>query len=575
MSSLRKILTDILIKNKLLTDSDLKEALEIQKKSGGGLSDILVRQKFIKEDDLMMALSQGLGMPPIDLKRFRIDAEVAKMIPRDVARHYQVLPISKTADTLTVAMADPLNIFAIDDIKALTGYTINPIVAEPKAIQAALDSVYSSAAKDVIRDIVKGIEDTKIELVSEKKEELSAQELSRLTREAPVIKITNLILDEALRLKSSDVLIEPLEHDLRIRFRIDGVLQQYKSPPKTMHASLVSRIKVMSDLNIAEHRLPQDGRFKLKMSGRDVDFRVSVMPSSFGEKVALRILDRSSASFDMEKLGLDDTAMASLKDAASRPHGMILVCGPTGCGKTTTLYSILKYVDSPEKNLVTVEDPVEYQLEGVNQVSIRPDIGLTFAASLRAILRQDPDVIMIGEIRDFDTVDIAIKSALTGHLVLSTLHTTTAQGAIVRLINMGVEPFLLTSSLICVMAQRLVRVVCRSCKEKYELKKDVAKAIGLAELDVKKYDFVKGKGCKDCFNSGYSGRIAIAEIMMLTPGIRGLISKRAKEDDIKGLARKEGMHTLREDGMRLAAAGITSIEEVLRVTAGDQGRGNP
>jgi len=571
MTSLRQVLTDILIKNKLLTEEHFKQALEIQRKKGGSLSDILVKQNFVKQDALIMALSKGLGLPPIDLKRFKIDPAVAKMIPRDVARHYQIMPISKMGDTLTVAMADPLNIFAIDDVKALTGYDINPIIAEPKAIQEALENVYSYQAKDVIEEIVKGIEDTKIELLKEEeKEELSTQDLRRLTREAPVIKITNLILEEAVQLNASDILIEPLEHDLRIRFRIDGVLQKYKSPPKSMHPSIVSRIKVMADLNIAEHRLPQDGSFKIKLFGRDIDFRVSVLPAVFGEKVALRVLDKSAVSFDLEKLGLDDKSLSDLKNASSKPHGMILVCGPTGSGKTTTLYSILKFVDSPEKNLVTVEDPVEYQLEGINQVSIKPDIGLTFAASLRAILRQDPDVIMIGEIRDFDTVDIAIKSALTGHLVLSTLHTTTAAGAIVRLINMGVEPFLITSSLICIMAQRLVRVICPYCKEKYELKKEVAKKIGLDSIKVKQFEFVKSKGCKKCFNSGYRGRRAIAEIMMLTPAIKELISKNAKEDAIMHLARKEGMQTLRENGLSLAARGVTSIEEVLRVTAADK-----
>jgi type IV pilus assembly protein PilB len=361
-----------------------------------------------------------------------------------------------------------------------------------------------------------------------------------------------------------------MEKQLRLRLRIDGVLEEEKAPAKSMHTSIVSRIKIMSDLDIAEHRLPQDGRFKAKVYAREVDFRVSILPSSFGEKAAIRILDKSQALLDITKIGLSEDNLAKIKKVASLPHGMVLVCGPTGSGKTTTLYSILKFVDIPEKNIVTVEDPVEYQLEGINQVNVNPDIGLTFAASLRAILRQDPNVIMIGEIRDYETADIAIKSALTGHLVLSTLHTTTASGSIVRLINMGTEPYLINSAVVCVVAQRLVRKICNHCKEPYEIKDDIAESLKIKLAKGSQRQFYRGKGCKHCFGLGYSGRTSIAEILLLSPQVRDLILNRAQEHLIKQKARQEGMKTLRQDGLEAALKGLTSLEEVLRVTAPDE-----
>jgi type II secretory ATPase GspE/PulE/Tfp pilus assembly ATPase PilB-like protein len=356
---------------------------------------------------------------------------------------------------------------------------------------------------------------------------------------------------------------------LKLRFRIDGVLHEQQSPPKNMHPLIVSRIKVMSDLNIAEHRLPQDGRFKAKISGLEIDFRISILPSSFGEKVAIRILDKSQATLDIDKLGFSEEGVSKLKKVSELPHGMILACGPTGSGKTTTLYSILKFIDSPEKNIVTVEDPVEYQLEGINQVSVRPEIGLTFASALRSILRQDPNIIMIGEIRDFTTVDIAIKSALTGHLVLSTLHTTTSSGAIVRLVNMGVEPYLINASLVCVVSQRLVRKICTYCKESHPIKKEIIDTLKLNIAGVKKAEFFRGRGCTRCFKTGYSGRIGIAEILLLSPQIRELILSRPQEYLIKQKACQEGMRTLRQEGLDAALDGLTTLEEVLRVTAAD------
>lgn len=571
MVSLKDRLTELLITNKLITPEQLNQALEVQSKKGGKLSDIIVDLKFIKENELISVLSEGLGVPLIDLKRFKIDAEVAKVVPIDIARRYQIIPISKMGDTITLAMADPLNIFAIDHVEALTGYKINPIISPGQDISQAIELSYPDTTKGAIDSLVKEIAVTSIEFIKEEKEATpSDQELDRISREPPVIKITNMILEEGINKRASDILIEPWDRKLRVRFRIDGVLQEERSPPKSMHPSIVSRVKVMSNLNIAEHRLPQDGRFKAKVSGREIDFRVSILPSSLGEKVAIRILDKSQAMLDIEKLGFSEDIVSKLKKVAKTPHGMILVCGPTGSGKTTTLYSLLKLIDAPEKNIVTVEDPVEYQLEGINQVTVRPEIGLTFANSLRSILRQDPNVIMIGEIRDYDTVDIAIKSALTGHLALSTLHTTTSSGAIVRLINMGVEPYLINSSLICVLAQRLVRKICFYCKEKYVLEKEIINALKLNTDTVKKYEFLRGKGCSHCFNTGYSGRVGIAEALLLSAKIRELILSRAQEHIIKQQARREGMRTLREEGMQAVSRGITTLEEILRVTAPDE-----
>lgn len=571
MASLKDRLTEILINNKLITSQQLLKAIQAQKEKGGRLSDIIVALKFIKENELISALSEGLGLPLIDLKRFKIDYEITKIIPLTIARHYQIIPVSKMGDTITLAMADPLNIFAIDHVEVLTGYKINPIIAQAEDILQAIELVYPDVTTGVIEDLVKEMAVTSIELVREEKEILpSDKELSRICSEAPVILVTNIILENAVKGKASDILIEPFDKKIRLRFRIDGILYEEKAPPKKMHASIVSRIKVMSDLNISEHRLPQDGRFKVKLVGNEVDFRVSVLPSSFGEKVALRLLDKSQATLDIEKLGFSEDTIQKFKKVACLPHGMILVCGPTGSGKTTTLYSVLKFVDSPEKNIVTVEDPVEYQLQGINQVTARPEIGLSFANALRSILRQDPNVIMIGEIRDYETVDIAIKSALTGHLVLSTLHTTTAPGSIARLVNMGVEPYLINSSLICIVAQRLVRKICTYCKESYIVKDEIIDSLKLNLDKIQKPEFFRGKGCPRCFNTCYSGRTAIAEVLLFTQRIRDLILSRAQEHIIKNEARREGMRTLREDGLGAALKGLTTIEEVLRVTAPDE-----
>jgi len=567
---LKEKITKILVDKKLIKPEDLEKAIVAQRERGGSLSDVIADLGYVSRNDIMLMLSQELGIPPINLSRYKIDPSVIKLIPRKTAKGYKIMPISKIGNTLVVAMSDPLNIFTIDDIKTLTGFAISPVITTDKDIKEALSLYYDESANIAIDKIIDEMHpDGEIKLVEDSSQDSLKSDELKITQDAPVVKITNMLLSEAVNLRASDILIEPLNQELRIRYRVDGILQEGRRPPKILHNAIVSRLKVISDLNIAERRLPQDGRFKVRLHGREVDFRISVLPSSMGEKVALRILDKAQAMLDIDKLGIDERSLAEIKKAAIRPHGMILMCGPTGCGKTTTLYSVMQFVNSPEKNVVTVEDPVEYLIDGVNQVTARPEISLTFANALRSILRQDPNIIMIGEIRDFETVDIAIKAALTGHLVLSTLHTTTATGSVIRMVNMGVEPFLITSSLVLVGAQRLIRKICPNCKSPYELPKETAVELGMNEA-VEKPVFYKGKGCDQCLKTGYKGRIALLEVLVLSPKIKSLILENAQEYQIRDQARREGMKTLRENGMVLALAGTTTVEEVLRVTVGDQ-----
>ena len=565
MIPLQQRLKEILLENNLISEEDLNKAINLQKQRGGSLSQILIKMGFVKEEDLMLALSQGLGIPVLRLSRFRIREDSIKLIPQDFVKKYGVMPLARIGRTLTVAMADPLNIFALDDLKNITGLEINPIISPLQDINEAMSKFYEQKAEQIIEDIIKDIEKPNLEVISTKPEAVVER-----VDETPVVKFTESLLRQAIESRASDILIEPLEKKLRIRFRIDGVLEETLAPPKSMHPYIVTRIKVVAGLDIAEHRLPQDGRFKAKIGGRVVDFRVSCIPSSFGEKVALRILDRTQALLDLDRLGFEDDSLEIIKKAASRPHGMILVCGPSGSGKTTTLYSILKFTDDPEKNLITVEDPVEYQIDTVTQVNVNYEVGLTFASTLRSILRQDPDVIMVGEIRDHETLDIAIKAALTGHLLLSTVHTTTSSGALVRLVNMGAEPYLLTSSLIAVIAQRLLRRLCEYCKEEYVLSEEIMRSLKIKPPHSGEVKIFRPRGCSHCRNTGYKGRIGICEVLVLTPAIKNLILSNAQEHVIKNQARLEGMRTLREAGLVKVFKGITSLDEVIKSTAPDE-----
>ncbi len=576
MSSLKDTLQEILLRDKLIKPEDLQTALEEQKESGGELSKILVRLKFIDEDILTQVLSEGLGLPPISLSRMKIEPDVLKVISKDVADRYKIMPISLLGEHLTLAMADPLNIFIIDNVKTLTGYTINPVVGRPQDVEQAIQKYYfhkdQKAASEEFNEIIQDIKDTgeELELVKDLNSAANGA-VEELKDEAPIIKLTDTIMQQAVLAKASDVFIEPLENAVRVRYRIDGVIREIDRMQKVLHFPIVSRIKVVSNLDISEHRLPQDGRFKTILSGnREVDFRVNVLPTATGEKVVLRILDQESTVLDVEKLGFESSSLKALKECAVKPHGMILTCGPTGSGKTTTLYSILKHVDSPEKNIVTVEDPVEYQMKGISQVNVKASMGLTFPASLRSILRQDPDIILIGEIRDKETLDIAVKAALTGHLVLSSLHTTTAAGSVIRMMNMGIEPFLICSSVLVIVGQRLLRKICTHCKEEYDVLPALAEKVGLTKIsDKKEFKLSRGKGCEKCFKTGYKGRVGITEILVLTSKVKECILSRAGEPLIKKAGRESGMKTMREDGLAKALVGLTTLEEVVRITASD------
>ena len=570
MASLKERLIHALVSRNLIQQDQLQEALAFQESRGGSLQKILVDRGLVKEEDLLAALSQGLGIPPITLGRLKPDPSLKPLISRDLALQYQLVPVACMGKTLTVAMADPLNIFALDTLAAMTGLTIHPLLAGARDIQEAIDQFYGVGVEETLREIVRKAESEAIEVVPQANEEESeAQRLLRQTQETPVIKITDTILTRAVRLHASDLLIEPREKSVRVRYRVDGVLQEGPAPSKHLHAAVVSRIKILSELDIAERRIPQDGHFSFRVDDRLIDFRVSILPSCFGGNVCLRILDKGEIKLNIDTLGFTPEDLVRLKACARRPHGMILSTGPTGSGKTTTLYSLLKMIDSPEKNIVTVEDPVEFEMEGINQLNVKNDIGLTFAKALRSILRQDPDVIMVGEIRDAETADMAIKSALTGHLVLSTLHTNSAAGSVVRLVNMGLEPFLINSCVTAVVGQRLVRKICSQCAEPYEPPKALAEKLGLLDAQGRPRCLSRGRGCRSCFQSGYIGREVIAEVMMMNPQLRELILHKAPERDLQNAARKEGMTSLREHGLAKAAAGLTTLEEVFRTTIGD------
>ncbi len=565
----RKKFSDYLIKNKILTPEELEKVLTVHKKRGGSLVELLVKLGYKKELELVGVLSGYLSIPPVRVLNLNIPQEILSLVPERITRDYHVLPIGKIGSTLTLAMGDPLNVLIIDDIKKITKCEINPVIAPLSEIKEAISKCYVQEPAESIEEIIGSQSAEGIKYIKESRKEATQEEIIRSIEEAPILKFTNHFLKQAVEERTSDILIEPLESVSRIRLRIDGVLKEVETFSKKIHPFVISRIKVMCNLNIAEHRLPQEGRFRGRILDKDVDFRVSILPSSLGEKAAIRVLDKATALLNLDLLGFEEDVLKKVKEDSLKSHGMILACGPTGAGKTTTLYSIINHIYSPGKNIVTVEDPIEYQLKGINQVSIKPSINLTFASTLRSILRQDPDIIMIGEIRDGDTADMAIKSALTGHLVLSTLHTTTSSGSITRLINMGVEPFLLSSTLLGVLTQRLVRKLCPKCKEKVELSSSV-RAKYLISKGAETY---KAKGCNFCQKTGYKGRISLCEYLRVLPKTKGLISASATESDIKKQARASGMRTLREDGIVKLGKGITTLEEVLKVTSADESSG--
>lgn len=555
--------TDYLIHNKLISKEDLEKVLSAQKEKGGSLVELFVKLGIMQEAQIISILSGYLSVPPMRVINLNITKEILDLIPEKLASSLQVMPIGKIGNSITVAMSDPLNILAIDDLKKITGCEINPVIAPFSEMKEAIAAHYSRQPLTSLEDIIGGQKPENLEIISDKE---AAEEQIGSIDEAPVIKFTNSVLKKAVYARASDILIEPLEKTSRVRYRVDGLLEEAETFPKKMHPFVVSRIKVMCNLNIAEHRLPQEGRFRSVILDRPIDFRVSVLPSSMGEKCALRILDKTTALLDLDLLGFEGDVLKEVKEDSFKPHGMILVCGPTGSGKTTTLYAVISHIYSPEKNIITVEDPIEYQLKGINQVSINPQINLTFSSCLRSILRQDPDIIMIGEIRDFDTADIAIKAALTGHLVLSTLHTTTSAGSVTRLLNMGMEPFLLSSTLIGVLTQRLVRTLCNKCKEEFKMPEAIREKYSIGK-EVKLY---KAKGCSSCQNIGYKGRTVLCEYLPVGLKIRALVNSSASEHVVKREARILGMRTLREDGLIKVAKGITTLEEVLKVTGPDE-----
>ena len=568
MGSLKEKLGKIILDKGLITEAQLKEAEEIQKKSNEKLSKVLVKQGYVDEKKLIGALGEHLGIPPIDLSKLKIDHEVIELVPQNVCEFYCMIPVARIGNALSVAMADPLNVFAIDDIKLMTGMDIVPTIATETDILEVLKNYYSN--KSGMTEVLDDVDD--VEVQETKTEEMDLDKLTGESDEAPVIKIVNIVLKEAIDCKASDIHIEPLENALSIRYRIDGVLHQRVSPPKAMQNAIISRLKIMAKLDISEKRLPQDGRFRIKLKGKNIDFRFSTLPCVHGEKIVMRILDKSSLNLDLAKLGFSQRSLAIFQESLKRSYGMILVTGPTGSGKTTTLYSALSQLNRPELNIITTEDPVEYQLQGINQVQCNADIGLTFANALRSILRQDPNIVMVGEIRDFETADIAVKAALTGHLVLSTLHTNDAPGAIARMDDMGIEPFLIASSVICVQAQRLGRKICVKCKEPSPIDRDVLLRAQMPLKYVEDPNFItyKGKGCRACSNTGYSGRISTVEVFAITDEIRKLIVQRKSADVIKKGAIEIGMLTLRMAALKHVIDGVIPIEEALRISSPDE-----
>lgn len=559
---IRKKLGDLLVEAGFINESQLDNVIKIQKRTGDKLSKVLVEQGYVKEEQIMKALEFQLGIPHVDLQRIFIDLDVAKLIPEQLAKRHAVLPIKKDEDEIHVAMADPLNIFAIDDIKLITKYNVKPLIASENEILKAIDKVFGNEHTE------KAVQDFKEELRNHNSTNSELNNINPLKDEeinnAPAVRLVNSIIERAVKNRASDIHIEPTEKDLRIRYRIDGLLHETMRVIKGTQGPVITRIKIMANMNIAERRLPQDGKIEINLEGRSIDIRVSSLPTIYGEKIVLRILDKSNTIISKDLLGMDNDEMTLFDSLLSHPNGIILITGPTGSGKTTTLYAMLKELNKPGINIITVEDPVEYTLEGINQVQVNEKSGLTFALALRSILRQDPDIIMIGEIRDKETAEIAIRSAITGHLVLSTLHTNDAVGAITRLNDMGIEPYLISSSVVGIIAQRLAKKICKNCKEEYTAS-DMEKEILGYEVnkDLKLY---RGKGCAVCDKTGYIGRTPIYEIMMINPKIRELINNKTSSIIISNEAKLNGMQVLREGAEKLVIDGITTIDELLKLT---------
>lgn len=594
-------LGEILVRENLISPQHLREALDYQREHGGRLGYNLVKLGLVSDDMITAVLSRQYGIPSVNLELFQIDEHVLQLIPQEVAQKYSVLPLSRVGASLTLAMVDPTNVFAMDDIKFMTGLNVEPVVVAEASIQQAIAKYYGTSREIELSSI--SVDETAFEPVNAKSsngggithadlvsldsiefdtdrsedvevvednEEIDLTTLSRISEDAPVVRLVNVLLVDALRRGASDIHIEPYEKELRIRFRIDGVLYDVMRPPLKMRDALISRVKIMSKLDISEKRLPQDGRIKIKVKvdarSRELDFRVSTLPTLFGEKVVLRLLDKENLMLDMTKLGFEPESLVKFQRNISKPYGMVLVTGPTGSGKTNTLYSALQSLNTVQTNIMTAEDPVEFNLMGVNQVQMKEQIGLNFAAALRSFLRQDPNIILVGEIRDFETAEIAIKAALTGHLVLSTLHTNDAPSTISRLMNMGIEPFLVATSVNLIQAQRLIRRICKDCKREHPMPPEALMEVGFTAEDAKSLKSFKGKGCSTCNNTGYKGRIGLYEVMEVNDEIRELILIGASSLELRKKAIEDGMITLRESGLQKIRAGLTTLEEVVRET---------
>jgi type IV pilus assembly protein PilB len=604
-------LGDLLLKAKLVSQDQVDAALKSQKDEGGKFGEALVRIGAVTENDITETLSQQFGVPSIDLAHFEIDPNVIKVVPAEVARKYGVLPVNKTGATLTIAMGDPTNVFAMDDIKFMTGYNVEPVVASEVALRKAIDKHYGTPRSVVLKERSKpmpgfapaeGLDDVMassaltmddmagvglgeinmdeitgmdagadVDVVrGDEGQEIDLSALAKSTEAAPIIKVSNLILIEALKAGASDIHVEPYEREFRVRFRVDGILHNIMALPMRTRDPLISRLKIMAKLDISEKRLPQDGRIKIRLRveerSRDLDLRVSTVPAHFGEKVVMRLLDKSKLQLDMTQLGFDQEPLRRFKDSIDKPYGIVLVTGPTGSGKTNTLYSAIAALNDPSVNIMTAEDPIEFNLAGINQVQMKEQIGLTFASALRSFLRQDPDIILVGEVRDFETAEIAVKAALTGHLVLSTLHTNDAPSTINRLMNMGIEPFLVATSVNCICAQRLVRRICTNCTEEVETPPQMLIQVGFATDEVKTLKIKRGRGCERCNNTGYKGRLGLFEVLQFSDEVRDMILSGASSIELRRKAIEEGMVSLRMAGLQKIREGMTSLEEVLRET---------